>query len=966
MQGCTHNAPSNCGGFYFADATKKMVESSMVPGMRNRMLIIALSATLPACGNYGVSAPSSGATTGSSGATSGSGFSTPKDFFAARVEPNMGFCRTCHVPSGVADTDAGRRMMLSGIPAEDYDKLQSSWIALNKGVESNLILQNPSGQHVHSGGAPWPATSAGYLDMKLLLGCWNSPADCAALLGGVVGGTPAPLPPLLDNPGKHYFVNQICDGKPDSTAIDWNQDPRRLMMQSTGNIDNDHYNVYFNDPFEICHNDTLISNQAKQNALRVAAGKKPIHTAKPYAATCGEWRARVKEGHDFIAMTPTDTPRSGGHGGGLTDTIYGGGNATAWNKLWQVWGLSARPANFDQQVSERYGHTPAPPNIYNPYPVIDPANGIDETKQLTATFGGTGHLPLGYAQGRDAQGKYNGTLGITCFSCHAGQIGAGEIAGRDGNGFSESYGANPSGSYMSLPNTNTELGVLIADLIHAQQPGNLNLPAFGYVPLVNTTRGTNAADTEIEAIVAVRDFDTLNFSHAVTDPAHGSMGDQDPPAWWWLHNKARYLWFGGHSTDSSRGNMYFGSVNGLAGDDVVENEGIFESVHDWTLTVEAPDYPQGYCSGANGAASAADKPGCINRTLAEQGAILFHEKNLWADGKNADIPKPHGNGACAGCHGAYSPRYAQDKRFLPDAKMIGENSYTVPIEIINTDPAQAEGWSRMIRPHVSTFWWSYPDAQPDYLFPEKKDPLTELVDDYAVTDGLSGANLADQLGRNFNRSGALQPLDALLLQIGAQLNPVTGLPLGKTLGRVKGACSFEEKTVGYVTPPLHGVWASAPYFHNGSVPTVWDVLKPADRPKVWRRQSTTTPNMLVNAFAHELTDNPVTGAKGAYDFEHLGWKHETLVCGAGAQGIPYYQCQPAQDLPTELQWAFYNFDGGTLWPTWVVPPPVGDQGLEDRKIFNTNMYSKRNSGHDWTKVLTDTERKALLEYLKTL
>jgi hypothetical protein len=177
----------------------------MVSGMRNRMLIVALSAVLSACGNYGVSAPSSGGgtgattgttggTTGSSGATTGSsgattgGFSTPQDFFAARVEPNMGFCRTCHVPSGVADTDAGRRMMLSSNPAEDYDKLQSSWIALNKGVESNLILQNPSGQHVHSGGAPWPATSAGYLDMKLLLGCWDNPAGCAALLGGVVGG----------------------------------------------------------------------------------------------------------------------------------------------------------------------------------------------------------------------------------------------------------------------------------------------------------------------------------------------------------------------------------------------------------------------------------------------------------------------------------------------------------------------------------------------------------------------------------------------------------------------------------------------------------------------------------------------------------------------------------------------------------------------------------------------------------
>ena len=40
---------------------------------------------------------------------------------------------------------------------------------------------------------------------------------------------------------------------------------------------------------------------------------------------------------------------------------------------------------------------------------------------------------------------------------------------------------------------------------------------------------------------------------------------------------------------------------------------------------------------------------------------------------------------------------------------------------------------------------------------------------------------------------------------------------------------------GYVAPPLDGVWATAPYFHNGSVPTLWHVLHPTERPAVWRR-----------------------------------------------------------------------------------------------------------------------------------
>lgn len=40
---------------------------------------------------------------------------------------------------------------------------------------------------------------------------------------------------------------------------------------------------------------------------------------------------------------------------------------------------------------------------------------------------------------------------------------------------------------------------------------------------------------------------------------------------------------------------------------------------------------------------------------------------------------------------------------------------------------------------------------------------------------------------------------------------------------------------GYVAPPLDGIWASAPYLHNGSVPTLWHVLNPDQRPELWRR-----------------------------------------------------------------------------------------------------------------------------------
>jgi len=44
-----------------------------------------------------------------------------------------------------------------------------------------------------------------------------------------------------------------------------------------------------------------------------------------------------------------------------------------------------------------------------------------------------------------------------------------------------------------------------------------------------------------------------------------------------------------------------------------------------------------------------------------------------------------------------------------------------------------------------------------------------------------------------------------------------------------------EPTGGYVAPPLDGIWATAPYFHNGSVPTLRDVLDSDRRATYWRR-----------------------------------------------------------------------------------------------------------------------------------
>ncbi|MFP5307241.1 MAG: hypothetical protein ACLGI7_15635, partial [Gammaproteobacteria bacterium] len=144
--------------------------------------------------------------------------------------------------------------------------------------------------------------------------------------------------------------------------------------------------------------------------------------------------------------------------------------------------------------------------------------------------------------------------------------------------------------------------------------------------------------------------------------------------------------------------------------------------------------------------------------------------------------------------------------------------------------------------------------------------------------------------------------------------------------------------------------------HNASVPDVWGVLDPDERPAVWRRQ-------LTQGVGAERGFD--TGA-GAYDPERLGWKHDVLVCGAG--GMPYVSCEP-EDAPPALTTIvdYINTVPGSLNSLgYQVLPPINREAIETRKIHNSHLFAKSNGGHDFTRALSDAERRAIIEYLKTL
>jgi mono/diheme cytochrome c family protein len=56
----------------------------------------------------------------------------------------------------------------------------------------------------------------------------------------------------------------------------------------------------------------------------------------------------------------------------------------------------------------------------------------------------------------------------------------------------------------------------------------------------------------------------------------------------------------------------------------------------------------------------------------------------------------------------------------------------------------------------------------------------------------------------------------------AVVSAVTHTAMGRTIDAAR--------TGGYVAPSLSGVWATAPYLHNGSVPTLWHLMHPDARP----------------------------------------------------------------------------------------------------------------------------------------
>lgn len=294
---------------------------------------------------------------------------------------------------------------------------------------------------------------------------------------------------------------------------------------------------------------------------------------------------------------------------------------------------------------------------------------------------------------------------------------------------------------------------------------------------LNSARGTvNAGQLSI-VLFSLRNPDLTFRQFPLTLGAN--LPEQDVPAWWTLGKKSTLYLDARTDGQSARSIMQF-YLGEFSEDQFAALEPAFADLLAYVKSLKPPKYPFP-----------------IDSAKALAGKTVF-EKN------------------CAECHGTYGP--GGD---YPDQ--------LVPLDVIGTDRARADGVSAKSIDHYNSTWF-----------------------------------------------GRVHPVD-------------------------------KELESGYKAPPLDGIWATAPYLHNGSVPTLHALLKSSERPGLFLRQPSTD-------FAH-------------YDQRHVGWNVRRL-----------------------------DADN---------PRPSGDP-FQSRSVFDTSRYGLGNKGHTFGDRLSDEDRMAVIEYLKTL
>jgi hypothetical protein len=339
----------------------------------------------------------------------------------------------------------------------------------------------------------------------------------------------------------------------------------------------------------------------------------------------------------------------------------------------------------------------------------------------------------------------------------------------------------------------------------------------------------------------------------------------------------------------------------------LEFSGLFEDIASTVTLMHGskpgnPPFPQGLLFMSNGkpATSVQFPEGSISATRGTTNSFTFSVFFLAQRGRDLDkldAPldlKPHTNylDPPPWWHVAKKKAFYSDG-FTPKSVRALMQFSLDP----STDPALFKSWEEDFK---QVYAWLHTIESPKYKGAIDSGQAARGQDVYTQTcarcHGTPGPG-----GRYTNRVVPIDTVNTDRVRL-AGLSPDFKQHFSDSWMGYYGETDVTLRARGYIAPPLDGIWASAPYFHNGSVPTLYHVLFPDERPVVWK-----------------VTDY------GAYDRTRVGLQVDELARAP---------------------------ETGTL--------------AEKRTYYDTSRESMGNGGHRFADKLTREQRLSLLEYLKSL
>ena len=442
---------------------------------------------------------------------------------------------------------------------------------------------------------------------------------------------------------------------------------------------------------------------------------------------------------------------------------------------------------FLKDALARYGYLPNP----------DPAN--------------TAGLPVGFTNAASAQGPM---VGMTCSACHVRQI----------------YVASNAYRIDGGPAI-TDFGALVADLDAAVQTVLSNDVAFQtFATSVLGTRATDATAREIlhaevrlwwvryhtlisrsrpsarpwgpgrlDAIAMIYNrLSGLDIGPAPTYLIPDNIASGDAPTRYpFLWNAARQditQWTG----VADNGNDALALARSLS-----EIYGVFGTFHPQPTTGTVTPLNRNYLAGNStsfaglgGLEGLLEKlgppmwPWPIDRAQAKQGEIVFNRSKA--------------QGGCVECHGL--------RQGLPRPPNV--DTWKTPILDVGTD---TRAWAVLLR---SVKTGSMEGASvPGAVAPLRATDLSLNLLKVAILGTII----------DYQTVGTRTPVAPAQMDGAMKIPPATQVPPPKTATPKAPAIDVYEARV------LRGVWAAAPYLHNGSVPTLADLLRPAaERPQSFK------------------------------------------------------------------------------------------------------------------------------------